>query len=354
MYIKTALIILCFVIMADAHAETINENKSPLPGKTSSGKVLLDVKFMKQANMGCSRTAFAMVMHYYNPAIALETVVRDAPRAPDGGSENHLMAVLANRYGFTTHAFPGTIDGLITLLNAGKPVIVAQYPTLSDKKSNHDRVIVGYDRDDGILLVHDPSVGENIPYRYDKFMSLWESNVGLDDKYYAILVTPAQARPVESRSIIVDGMEGDWAGMEPFSPDRTDDTGRGDLHLNIRDMYCYKDDSSIYLKTNFIKSPKAESHIIYFFNIFYHKEGKTGVKQLNFRLQQNPWIQLDAKNFRSMTRVEWKLDKVFEARVGLENFKNLPDIVSIQAGVYDTQRKKFIDMSYPNALKIRE
>ncbi len=349
---KTVLIILFLIIMANTHAETIKDNTSPLPEKTSQEKIVLDVKFMKQGHMGCSRTSFATVMHYYDPAITLETVEREAPRAPDGGSENHLMAVLANQYGFTTHAFPGTIDGLITLLKSGKPVIVAQYPTLTDKKSNHDRVVVGFDRGEGVLLVHDPSVGANIPYGYDKFLSLWESNVGLDDKYYAVLVTPTHIQPGESRNISVDGMDEDWAGMEAFSPDRTDDTSKGDLHLNIRDVYCFKDNSFVYLKTNFIKSPKTEAHIIHFFNIFIHKEGKTGVHQFNFRFTHNPWIQLDAENYEPMKNVEWKLGDVFEARVGLENFKNLPDVVSIQAGIYDTKRKKFIDMSYPNALKI--
>ncbi len=354
MNIKNVFFISLLIFMVNTNAETMNKKKTALSEKNSREKVVLTVQFMKQGNMGCSRTAFAMVMHYYNPAVTLEKVEQEAPRAFDGGSENHMMALLANQYGFKTRAFPGTIEGLITLLKSGTPVIVAQYPTLTDKKSNHDRVVVGYDRGKGVLLVHDPSIGENIPYEFDKFLSLWESSVAQDEQYYSVLVTPAQAQPSVLNSIIVDGMEEDWAGMESFSPDRADDTDKKDIHLNIKDMYCFKDNSFLYIKTNFIKPPKAEEHIIYFFNIFYFEGGKTVFKQLNFRIKQNPWIQLDDKNFVPMAGVEWKVKDIFEAKMSIENFKNMPDIVSIQAGIYDTKRKKFIDMSYPNAFRIRK
>ena len=350
---KIALILFFLLNFAYISAETSNENKLLPPEKNTQEKVILNVKFMKQGDMGCSRTSFAMVMHYYNPAITLEMAERDAPKAPDGGSQNNFMALLAVQYGFKTHAFPGTIGGLIQLLKSGKPVVVAQYPSLSDKKSNHDRVVIGYDQDKGILWVHDPSVGENIPYPYEKFKSLWESNVGLDDKYYSVLITPADTRAEEARNISIDGMEDDWEGMESFSPDRADDTNKGDLHLNIKDIYCFKDNSFLYLKTDFLKSPKTDPDIIYFFDFFYIENGISRLKQFNFRLKQDPWAQLDGKTYEPLTNIEWNLGKVFEARIGLENLKSLPDIVSIRAGTYDFRRKKFIDVSYPNAFRIR-
>lgn len=351
---KFTAIILFFSIVAYTNAETINENKLPFSVENTPGKVILNVKFMKQKEMGCSRTSFAMVMHYYNPSITLEMVERDAPKASDGGSQNNLMAVLAEQYGFKTHAFPGTVKDLIKNLKSGKPIIVAQYPSLAEKNSNHDRVVTGFDQNKGVLFVHDPSVGENISYSYEQFQSLWESNVGLDDKYYSVLITPKDAQSKKIRNINVDGMEEDWEGMESFSGDRADDTVKSDLHLNITKVYCFKDNAFIYLKTNFINSPKTDPSIIYFFNFFFIKNGISGLKQLNFRLNQSPFAQIDGKAFEPLTNVEWKLGKVFEAKIGLENFEGLPDIVSIQAGIYDTKRKKFIDVSYPNAFNIKK
>ena len=350
MSIKIASVISLLFISAYAGAQTSDDSMPAFPEKD---KVILNVKFMKQGNMGCSRTSFAMVMHYHDPSITLERVERDAPRAPDGGSQNNFMTVLAEHYGFNTHAFPGKIDRLIALLKSGQPVIVAQYPDLSEKKSNHDRVVVGFDRGKRTLFVHDPSVGENIPYPYEKFMSLWEAEVGLDERYFSVLVTKEHAAAEETGSMNIDGMDRDWAGRKSFSPDRADDTDKGDLHLNIRDVYCFKDDSFLYLKTNFVKSPGADTGIIYFFNLFYIQKGSSAVRQLNFRQSHSPWIQIDAKRYESMTNVEWKIGDVYEAKVGLGNFKDIPDIVSIQAGVYDTKRKKFIDLSYPNAFRIR-
>lgn len=334
-------------------SKTIEENKSHIPVTNTQRKVILNVEFMKQGNMGCSRTSFAMVMHYYDPSITLEMVELDALKATDGGSYNNFMALLAEQYGFKTHAFPGTIDGLIQLLKLGKPVIVAQYPSLSEKKSNHDRIVVGFDQDKEILFVNDPSVGENIPYSYEKFMSLWESNVGLDEKYYSVLVVPAETKFEKPRKISVDGMEEEWEGLESFSPDLADDTGKNDLHMNIKDVYCFKDNSFIYFKTNFIRSPQTDPAIIYFFNFFYYDKGVSRVNQINFRLKEEPFVQIDGKKFEPVVGVEWKLEKVFEAKIALENFKSLPAFVSIQAGIYDTKRKKFIDLSYPNALKIK-
>ncbi len=351
---KIALSILFSLIFAYTSAETINGNNMPLPAENAQGKVILNVEFMKQKEMGCSRTSFAMVMHYYNPSITLEMVERNAPKASDGGSQNNLMAVLAEQYGFKTHAFPGTINDLIGILRSGKPVIVAQYPSLSEKKSNHDRVVVGFDQNKGVLFLHDPSIGGNIPYSYDQFQSLWESNVGLDDKYYSVLITPKDALSREIQNISVDGTEEDWEGMESFSHDRADDTGKCDLHLNIKDVYCFKDNSFIYLKTNFINTPQTDPDIIYFFNFFYIKNSISRLKQLNFRLKQPPFAQIDGKTYEPVTNVEWKLGKVFEAKIGLENFERLPDIVSIQAGIYDTKRKIFIDVSYPNAFRIKQ
>jgi len=346
-------IIFFLLFFTDTNAEVINENNKFIPSGNDQKKLIINVDFMRQGNMGCSRTCFAMVMHYYNPSITLEMVEKEAPKASDGGSQNNLMAVLAEHYGFETHAFPGTIEGLIQLLKSGKPVIVAQYPSIPEKKSNHDRVVVGFDKDKEILFVHDPSVGENIPYAYENFLALWESNVGLDDKYTAIIVIPAETKSKESRNISIDGMDEDWQGIAAFSPDRYDDTGKSDLNLNIKNVYCYKDDTSIYLKTGFIKPLKSDPDIIYFFNFFYYTKDKSDIRQLNFRLKQSPWIQIDDRNYEPMTNVEWRSGNVFEARIGLENFKSLPDVVSIQAGIYDTKRKKFIDLSYPNAMRIK-
>ncbi|MBN1531862.1 MAG: C39 family peptidase [Spirochaetes bacterium] len=351
---KRSAVLLLFFLLISAGAEGVGETTSPPAEQDGRGKIILNVQFMKQKHMGCSRTCFAMVMHHYNPAITLEMVERDAPRAPDGGSRNSLMILLAERYGFTTRAFPGTIDDLLRLLQSGRPVIVAQYPSLTDIKSNHDRLVVGFDRNERILFVHDPSVGEGIPYPFDTFNALWASDAGGDDRYSAFLVTPGGAEKVPNRTVRVDGEEEDWQGTEPLSPDRADDTGSGDLQMNIKDLYCCRDSSHIYFKANFMKTPAPISSTIYFINILYHEHGASRWKKLHFQPSVAPWILGDDQSRVPLTRTQWKTGRVFEAGIGLENFKSFPGIVSVQAGVYDTGRKRSIDVSYPNALRIGE
>jgi hypothetical protein len=346
--------ILILLISAYAGAETIHEHDPAVHDSDSREKVVLNVTFMKQKHMGCSRTCFAMVMHHYDPAITLETVEREAPRAPDGGSRNILMVLLAERYGFTTRAFPGTIEGLIGLLESKRPVIVAQYPSLTDTKSNHDRVVVGFDRGEKILYVHDPSVGESIPYSFERFNALWASDAGGDDRYSAFLVTPGGLQQGPTLTVLVDGEDQDWEGAVPFSPDRADDTGKGDLHMNIRNLYCYRDGSYVYWKIDFMKAPAQPPSTIYFINLVYHEKGAERWKKIHFQPTVAPWTLGDDQSRVPLTRVQWKVGRVFEARIGLENFKALPAIVSVQAGVYDTVRRKSIDVSYPNALRIGE
>lgn len=172
-------------------------------GFADADKIVLPVKFIKQDEMGCSRASFTMVMHHYNPAITFEMVNKNiTTRAADGGTPNTALVSLAEKWGFQTRIYPGTIEDIISNIENGRPLIVHQCFNTFDiwkRRINHDRVVIGFDRIRKKIIVHDPARGPNIVYSYNDFLNLWGENfITPNDgkvKNYTILIFPKVEDP---------------------------------------------------------------------------------------------------------------------------------------------------------------
>lgn len=330
-----------------------------LPTENYPDNAILPVPFFTQDNTGCSRSAFAMVMHYYDSSITWAMVTQSAARSSDNGSPNGLLVALAENWGFETRAYPGSIGDIIRNISHGKPVVVAQYPEITDTKWNHGRVAVGFDQSAEEIIVHDSARGENLAYSYDNFLALWEADfvfksgggVG-DEKYYSVLVYLENAGGPESRTMTVDGYAPDWLGMTSFSPDRDDDCGAGHSKLNIKRMYVHRDNQYLYLMVVFADTPESDSGAWYYFDVFYSVGTTVHMNRLYFNSSNAPGMWIDNTSYVSLTDAQWALGTVFEARVGLQNFSDLPDCVSMRAGTY-VESEEDIDQSYANAYLIR-
>jgi len=136
-----------------------------LAGALAAGPGMwLNVPFIRQQAQGCGSACIAMVMQYW-----LKSQDADVPPAARArGIQNALYRPKAKgiyasdmeRYfrqnGFRVFAFRGGMEDLQHHLAQGRPLIVC----LEDSGKNgplHYVVVVGLDREDGVVLLNDPA-----------------------------------------------------------------------------------------------------------------------------------------------------------------------------------------------------
>lgn len=141
-------------------------------------KKILDVPFIKQKISYCGPAALAMVMQYYGCNINQDQI-GDKIYAQYFGAKIGELEEIAKEEGFETISGSSSLRELISFIDDGCPVIVAQHETISDENV-HYRVVVGYDSENKKIILHDPDLDEYLDISYWLFLSLWYSQ-GFDN-----------------------------------------------------------------------------------------------------------------------------------------------------------------------------
>lgn len=152
-----------------------------LSAAVSSG-VWLDVPFVKQEKNGCGAASVAMVMQYW-----LSQQGRSASESADAsqihrslyvsGSDGVYASAMEGYFqqqGFRTFSFRGEWNDFRQHLTKGRPLIVALKPSGIDG-SLHYVVVVGFDPDQGILLLNDPARRKLLKQDLTSFEKQWSA-----------------------------------------------------------------------------------------------------------------------------------------------------------------------------------
>jgi ABC-type bacteriocin/lantibiotic exporter with double-glycine peptidase domain len=142
------------------------------------GAVWLDVPFIKQEKNGCGAASIAMVMQYWNrqqPGHAAIPTPDEIQRALYSRQAHGIHASEVERYlqrhGFRTFAIRGEWTDLQQHLENGRPLIVAL-------RSGHDDfhyvVVTGLDRQQELVLKHDPAERKLLKQHRSDFEREWK------------------------------------------------------------------------------------------------------------------------------------------------------------------------------------
>jgi ABC-type bacteriocin/lantibiotic exporter with double-glycine peptidase domain len=141
--------------------------------------VWLDVPFIKQEKNGCGAASIAMVMQYWNrqhsgqPAIPTAEEIQRAlySRRARGIYASELERYLRQQ-GFRTFAIRGEWTDLEQHLENGRPLIVALH---SGHDAFHYVVVTGLDRQQELVLKHDPAERKLLKQHRSDFEKEWKA-----------------------------------------------------------------------------------------------------------------------------------------------------------------------------------
>ena len=140
----------------------------------------LDVPFVRQQADGCGAASISMVMQYWlkktsdriPPAADVARIQRELFNRHAKGIYASNMESYFRRNGFRVFAFRGTLQDLRHHLAKGRPLIVC----LQDSGKSgplHYVVVVGLERQDGVVLVNDPAQRKLLKMDLRNFEARW-------------------------------------------------------------------------------------------------------------------------------------------------------------------------------------
>ncbi len=138
---------------------------------------LLSVPFVKQKPSYCGPATLAMVLQYHGHNISQDYLAERISCVEFFGSTISELKDCAVNEGFKAFSNESDLNELVSFINKGCPVIVAQYRSLTDK-SIHYRVVVGYDSDREQVIYHDSEISNGDYLRVPQwlFLRVWHAN----------------------------------------------------------------------------------------------------------------------------------------------------------------------------------
>jgi len=127
----------------------------------------------------CGAAALSSVLEYWRqpappPALDREHIDAALRRSPKEGLSAGALRDYARKQGFHAYVFTGEIADLEHEIEAGRPVIVGVHKPLSEKEwLSHYEVVIGYHREQQLLLAFDPAHGLHQD-RLSGFVDEWQ------------------------------------------------------------------------------------------------------------------------------------------------------------------------------------
>jgi hypothetical protein len=149
-------------------------------GKDLSCKIILNVPFEPNHASAkgcgtCCSSSFTMILRFFEPSVEFEDVFSIFGCPPFSDEYQLFLEWVNSRYPHL-NAYGlcnATIENIIEKISDGFPVVVHQIFSTSEN-TGHNRVVVGYDFNNEIFFVHDPSpLGRNYKIGFETFKELW-------------------------------------------------------------------------------------------------------------------------------------------------------------------------------------
>lgn len=150
-------------------SETVRQDL--LTGR-NRGRYLTGVPFIPQREDYCGPASLAMVLRYWGEAVDQDRIGADLYLPSAKGTLNLELEFYARRRGLRAESSEGTLAGLKTEIDEGRPVIVFQDQGIGPLAFPHFLVVIGYDETRELIIAHS-GVTENrlVPYR--EFLWTW-------------------------------------------------------------------------------------------------------------------------------------------------------------------------------------
>lgn len=149
-------VLLCVALMLSACATPpqLSRLEQAWPADVPVRAELKQVPFYPQEDYECGPAALAMAATAAGVSSRPEQLVEQVYLPGRKGSLQQEMLAAGRRQGLLSYVLPPRLDAVLREVAAGHPVIVFQNLSLPFYPVWHYAVVVGYDRDEGLLRLH--------------------------------------------------------------------------------------------------------------------------------------------------------------------------------------------------------
>jgi ABC-type bacteriocin/lantibiotic exporter with double-glycine peptidase domain len=183
--------VLCLLILCGGAISSPARAEAPagLPRRC----VLDDVPQYYQNRMECGPVALRMVLEYYDQELSTWAIKEEVWTDDSVGTRPEDLAAYPKTLGLKARAVSGDIDALARSIADGCPVIVRQWKTDQAKQEgtvSHYRVVIGYDYDQQMIYMRDPSKSGLSMASFQTFNELWDvqKERGLSTRNWMLII----------------------------------------------------------------------------------------------------------------------------------------------------------------------
>jgi hypothetical protein len=183
-----------------SHLYTVND---PEIGDYRPRRSTIDaVPFHGQQDFDCGPAALAMVLEWSGVSVSPTTLAPQVLSPARSGTLQAALVAGARRYGRTAYEINGMV-ALLDELRARNPVIVLQNLGFSGSARWHYAVAIGYDLDQGVVLLHTGKTArKRVPFRL--FQETWKKSDA-----WGLVVMPTSRIPASaSENAVVEAIIG--------------------------------------------------------------------------------------------------------------------------------------------------
>lgn len=171
--------------------------------------MLVDVPFVAQEDYECGPASLAMVLQAADKRATPEQLVPQVYLPGRRGSLQVEMLVAARRHGLPAYRLAPTLEAVLQEVAAGNPVLVFQNLSLPVYPIWHYAVVIGFDRDRGMLTLHS-GVTKRLQMSLSVFERTWARG-----EHWAIVALPSSRLPATAQA---DSFAAAVAALERIDP----------------------------------------------------------------------------------------------------------------------------------------
>ncbi|MFG6158257.1 PA2778 family cysteine peptidase [Halomonas sp. 1390] len=149
--------------------------------------LLEDVPFHGQRDYQCGPASLAMVLNASGVPVTVDSLIPQVFLPGREGSVQPEMLGTVRRQGRIPFRIDGTLDALLTEVDAGHPVVVMQNLSLPAWPVWHYAVVIGFDRDDKTLTLHSGMEPERLE-SFKRFDATWARS----DRWAFVALPPGE------------------------------------------------------------------------------------------------------------------------------------------------------------------
>ncbi len=172
------------LVLAFLLAGLMDENQAadgipPLPPGLPRHVFLDKVPHFYQRKDECGPTALGMVLRYWHVPVTREAVDVGSQWQPGQGASTRNLIKVVTSLGLKVRSYSGNLAELMKNLAQMRPVIVGQWFNEKAKqfgRKGHLRVAIGYDYDQQVVFIRDPSPYGPSVLGFKEFLNLWNKN----------------------------------------------------------------------------------------------------------------------------------------------------------------------------------